>query len=94
MGAEKACLEAFGDSSLNKLLDFLAFNRGKEYSMADIAKLSTIGSSCLEPLWPKLVADGIVVQTRTVGRNKLFRLNESNSKVLSFLKFYWEVCEH
>jgi hypothetical protein len=59
--------------------------------MKDIAKLSKVGYTTLKSLWKEFTKRKLVVQTRTVGRAKMYKLNLQNSVVNKFVEFYWEV---
>jgi len=83
-------LETFGDSPINRVLDFLVVNEDFDYSMTDIATQSGIGYSTLKLFWNKLEKDKIVIQTRVVGRAKMYRIYLENPVVKKFMDFYWE----
>ena len=83
-------LETFGDSPINRVLDFLAVNEDFDYSMTDIAAQSGVGYSTLKLFWNKLEKDKIVIQTRSVGRAKMYRIYLENPVVKKFRDFYWE----
>ena len=83
-------LEIFGDSPILRVLDFLVVNEDFDYSMTDIAKLSGIGYSTLKLFWDKLEKEKIVLNTRIVGKAKMYKLNFRNSIIKKFRDFYWE----
>jgi len=83
-------LETFGDSPTLRVLDFLVVNEDFDYSMTDIANLSGIGYSTLKLFWNGLEKRNIVMQTRIVGKAKMYKLNLSNLVVKKFRDFYWE----
>lgn len=80
--------EAFGDSPMIRVLDFLIEGRGLDYSLTDIAENSSIGWTTLHRIWGRLVKMEIVVPTREIGRAKLFKLNESNPVVKDMIRLY------
>jgi len=84
-------LQTFGTSPLMRVLDFLVVNEEFDYSMTAIAELSGVGYSTLKLFWNKLEKGGIVVQTRTVGKAKMYRLNLSNPSMKLFREFYWKI---
>lgn len=73
-----------GDSSVTRILDFLITGRDFDYCMSDIARNAGVSWATLSRVWPKFVANGVVIQTRTIGRAKLFQLN-SESEVVKIL---------
>jgi len=83
-------LETFGDSPINRVLDFLVVNEDFDYSMTDIAVQSGVGYSTLKLFWNNLEKNKIVIQTRVVGRAKMYRIYLENPVVKKFRDFYWE----
>ncbi|MCK5107774.1 MAG: hypothetical protein KAQ83_03525 [Nanoarchaeota archaeon] len=90
MGEKTAFLEIFGDSPILRVLDFLVVNEDFDYSMTDIAKLSGVGYSTLKLFWNKLENEKIVLNTRTIGKAKMYKLNFGNPIIKKFRNFYWE----
>src|SRR3989338_2130213 len=90
MEGKTAFLEIFGESPVLKVLDFLVVNEDFDYSMTDIAHLSEVGYSTLKLFWANLEKEHIVVNTRTVGKAKMYKLNQSNPVLKKFRDFYWE----
>ncbi|MBI2660270.1 hypothetical protein HYX07_03860 [Candidatus Woesearchaeota archaeon] len=90
MENKTAFLETFGDSPTLRVLDFLIVNEDFDYSMTDIASLSGVGYSTLKLFWSRLEKNNIVIQTRTVGKAKMYKLNLTNPVIKKFRDFYWE----
>lgn len=90
MENKTAFLEIFGDSPILRVMDFLVVNEDFDYSMTDIASLSGVGYSTLKLFWNKLEKEGIVVNIRTVGKAKMYKLNLTNPIIKKFRDFYWE----
>ncbi len=90
MENKTAFLEIFGDSPILRVMDFLVVNEDFDYSMTDIASLSGTGYSTLKIFWDKLEKEGIVVNTRIVGKAKMYKLNLANPVTKKFRDFYWE----
>jgi len=84
-------IEAFGDSPINRLLDFFIIFGDFDYSLTDIAKKANIGYSTLKILIKKLEKIGFVIQCRSVGKSKMYRLNTENKLVEKFITFYWDI---
>ena len=74
-------LEVFGNSPMNKVLAFLVVHEDFDYSMTDIAKHSGVGYATLKLFWNKLEENNIVIQTRVVGKAKMYELNLKNHVV-------------
>ncbi len=80
--------EAFGNSPVIRVLDFLIESRGLDYSLSDIAKNSNIGWTTLHRIWDNLLKLKMVKPTREIGRAKLFKLNEENPTIKQLIKLY------
>ena len=87
-------LEIFGDSPILRVLDFLVVNEEFDYSMTDIAKLSGVGYATLKLFWQKLEEEGVITNTRTVGKAKMYKINADNPVMKKFRDFYWETTKH
>lgn len=70
-----------------RILDFLITFSDFDYAMKEIAQKSGVGYSTLRALWPELITGKIVIQTRTIGKAKLYQLNTDNQLVKSFERF-------
>ena len=79
-------LEVIGDTIENKILDFLIEGRGIDYTKKDIAHNCGISRPTLYKLFPRLIQQGIIRPTRTIGRVQLYTLNTENDKVKALLK--------
>jgi len=90
METKTAFINVFGDTPILRAMDFLIVNEDFDYSMTDIAHLSGIGYSTLKLFWQNLENKEIVINTRTVGKAKMYRLNLDNPVVKKFRDFYWE----
>lgn len=82
-------LEVMGDYPINRVLDFLVNFDDFDYSLTDIAKFSRVGYATLQLFWKDLEKAHIVVQTRTVGKAKMYKINKKNPVVKNFVKMYW-----
>jgi hypothetical protein len=77
-----------GDSPTSKVVEFLITGRELDYSLSDIARNSSIGWTSLHRIWDALEKAGIVMQTRTVGKAKLFKLNMQNRIAKELVRLY------
>ena len=75
----------FMDISTAKILDFLLTYRDFEYSEADIARKSGVSARQVYRALPILVEGGLVYQSDTQGRKKMYRLDK-NSKAVYHLE--------
>ena len=79
-------LEVIGDSIENRIIDFLIEGRGLDYTKKDIADNCEISRPTLYKVFPKLLKEGIIKPTRTIGRVQLYTLNTENEKIKALLK--------
>ena len=86
-------LRTFGNSPILRVLDFLVVNEDFDYSMTDIAKGSKVGYATLKLFWKRLEQENIVIQTRIVGKAKMYRLHLAHPVVKKFRDFYWEIAK-
>lgn len=84
-------IKSEGDTPKNRIWDFMITLQEYDYSMKDIAKHSRVAYSTLKLLWPYFEKNKIVVQTRKVGRAKMYRLNVRNKVVKAFMLYYYTI---
>ena len=84
-------LQAYGDSPILRVLDFLVTFEEYDYSMKDIARNAKIGYTTLKSFWNDLVDRKVIVLTRNVGKAKMYKINKTNPEVKKFTKLYWLV---
>jgi hypothetical protein len=77
-----------GDTPVTRILDFLFTGRDFDYSLSDIARNAGVGWTTLYRIWPRFIANKIIIQTRTIGKAKLFQLNSENEVVQNLVKLY------
>lgn len=81
-------LDFLGDNPNTRLLEFLITGREFDYSLTDMAKNAGIGWSTLHRILPRLLKQKIVVETRVIGRARLFKLNQKNEEVKKLIELY------
>ena len=88
MSREKSVfVELLGDYPIIRILNHLLIFREFDYSLTDIAKNSDVAWSTLNLIWPKLEKLGVVVNTRRVGKAKMYKLDTGNSYVKNLVVF-------
>lgn len=86
-------LKAYGNTPILRVMDFLITFQEYDYSMKDIARKAGVGYTTLKLFWKEMVKRQIVVQTRAVGKAKMYKLNTANPEVQQFVKLYWMVID-
>lgn len=86
-------LKEEGDIPKNRIWSFLIVHSEYDYSMKDIARYSGVGYTTLKDIWKEFREKKIVVQTRAVGKAKMYKLNLKNPVVHKFVDYYWAVVD-
>ena len=86
-------LQEEGNTPKNRIWGFLIVHSEYDYSMKDIARYSGVGYTTLKEIWKEFREKKVVVETRTVGKAKMYRLNLKNFVVKKFIDYYWAVVE-
>ena len=86
-------LQEEGNTPKNRIWGFLIVHSEYDYSMKDIARYSSVGYTTLKEAWKEFREKNIVVETRVVGKAKMYRLNLKNPVVNKFIDYYWAVVD-
>ena len=81
MEEESGFVKLFGDHPAVRVIDFLLTFREFDYSLTEIAENSGVAWSTIHSFFPHFVKLGIVVETRQIGRARLYKLNVKNPVV-------------
>lgn len=74
------------DNPIIRVIDFLIDNQAFDYSKTEISKEIGISRTTLLKIWKTLEDLGIVVETRRVGRAKMYKLNKKNPIVQKLIE--------
>ncbi len=77
----------------NRIWSFLIVHSEYDYSMKDIARYSGVGYTTLKEIWKEFRGKNIVIETRIVGKAKMYRPNLKNPVVNRFIDYYWAVVD-
>ncbi|MDE1850587.1 MAG: hypothetical protein KGH54_02215 [Candidatus Micrarchaeota archaeon] len=88
MSEETIFMRLFGTSPTVKVLDFLLTAREFDYSKKEIAENSVVSYNTLNSIWSELLGNKLIVKTRRIGKQDLFRLNQENKEVMLLVKFF------
>ncbi|OGI14894.1 hypothetical protein A3K63_01665 [Candidatus Micrarchaeota archaeon RBG_16_49_10] len=86
-------VEMMGGYPLIRVLDFLMTFREFDYPLTAIAKNSGVGWSTLHTFFPNLIKNEFVIETRKVGRAKMYKLNTKNTIIRKLIELDNEMCE-
>ena len=90
---KSAFLQEEGNTPKNRIWSFLIVHSEYDYSMKDIARYSKVGYTTLKQIWKEFKGKKTVMQTRVVGKAKMYRLNIKNPVVIKFIDYYWAVVD-
>ncbi|MBS3090246.1 hypothetical protein J4433_00570 [Candidatus Pacearchaeota archaeon] len=68
-------LQYLGDNPRIRILDFLMANFALDFSLPQIAEGSKVAYTTLIDLLPKLIKQGIIIETRKIGKSRLYKIN-------------------
>ena len=77
-----------------KILDFFVDNLAFDYSKTDIAEGAGISRTTLFSVWKTLEETDMVMQTREVGRAKMYKLNLKNPMAQKFLELERAIADY
>ena len=75
---ESFFLQYLGDNPKIRVLDFLMDNFALDFSLPQIAEGSNVAYTTLIDLLPILLKQKIIMETRKIGKSKLFKINLDN----------------
>lgn len=94
MAEKSVFLKVEGDNPKNRIWDFFIVHSEFDYSMKEIAKYSKVSYTTLKRLWKDFRKKKIVIETRIIGKAKMYKLNLGNPVVEKFIDFFWEVIDN
>lgn len=74
-------LQYMGDTPRIRILDFLMDNFNHDFSLPQIAKGSNVAYTTLMGIFPQLERLGMVIETRKIGKSRLYKINKYNPAV-------------
>ncbi|KAA0001914.1 MAG: winged helix-turn-helix transcriptional regulator [Thermoplasmata archaeon] len=83
----------FGNNPFAKILDFLGDHPDYDYNISDLSEYTEISRPTLYKIIPELVRKKLLIETRKVGKSKMYKLNTENEIVKVILKFDFELAD-
>lgn len=84
-------LEVMGDNPRNRILDFLISENGYDYTLKEIAENSKVGYATIKRIWKHFVVNGLVRETRRVGKAVFYKYDDQNELGKKIKKFYLDI---
>ncbi|MFA4907826.1 MAG: helix-turn-helix domain-containing protein, partial [archaeon] len=79
-------LRVIGDTTENRILDFLIEGMSFDYSKKHIADNCKISRPTLYRILPRLVKERLVKPTRKIGAIQLYAINRENERIRALMK--------
>ncbi|VVB65741.1 Uncharacterised protein [Candidatus Gugararchaeum adminiculabundum] len=86
MSEKSPILKVFGEYPKTKVIDFLLSSSESDFSLTDIAEKSGVGRTTLYQFFYSLVEQNVVIETRKIGRAKLYKVNLESQLVQSIIE--------
>lgn len=81
-------VKLLGDSPYIRVLDFLLTYREFDYSKKEIAENANVSYNTLNSFWKEMLNNGIIIKTRRIGKQDMFKLNQENKLVKALISFF------
>ena len=81
-------IRILGSSPTAKILDLLLEGREFDYGISDIAKGSEVHRNTVSQVIELLIQEGIVIETRKLGKIQLYKIHLKNEIVISLFDMY------
>ena len=83
-----AFLEFVGDTPVTRLLDFLITGRDFDYTLTDLSTKAGVSWTTLNRILPSLLKKSVIIETRKIGRIRLYKINTKNEIVQKLIELY------
>ena len=86
-------LQYLGDNPKIRILDFLMDNFVQDFSLPQIAEGGSVAYTTLIEILPKLLEQGIIIETRKIGKSRLYRIDLDNPIAKAFFTIDMKLSE-
>lgn len=93
MEEKNAFLDVLGYSPQARIIDILITGRRLEYSATGIIQGADVGRATFYKIFPQLLKQGLIVQTKKIGNIQLYAINQKNSIVQYLIKLHNKILE-
>ena len=84
-------IQKFGDSPINRVMDFFMTFSNDELYLKEIANKSGVSYTTMKILIKELVKKDFVIHKKNIGRAKIYQLNKKNPFIKRFAHFYLDI---
>lgn len=74
-----------------KIIDFFLLHEDYAYTKKEIAECSGISRASVYAKLPKLLKDGILIETKKIGKISLYKINLQNETVAKIRELYYQI---
>lgn len=90
MSEKSLFLDVVGYSPTMKVIEYLIEGREFDYTLTDLTNAG-VSWGTLHTIFPRLIKHKIVIQTRTIGRANLYKINQNNPIVKNLTEIYGSI---
>ena len=91
---ESIFLQILGASPKMKILDFLLTFQAFDYSLTEVAQKTSVSYPIVVNVMEDFLRNGMIAETRKIGKARLFKLDEQNHLTKQLLKLQWEMAKN
>ena len=94
MNEKNAFLDVIGHSPQAKILDALITGRRLEYSATGIIKAADIGRATFYKIFPQMIKQELIIQTKKIGNIQLYTINQKSSVIMQLIKTHNQILKN
>ena len=87
-------LQAIGDTPRLRVVDFLITFQDFDYSLTEIAEGSGVAYRTLMEIWSDIEKTQLVIETRKVGKSRMFKANMNNPVMHGMSKLQLQLADY
>ena len=81
-------VKTLGNSPQARVMDYLITSRGLPVHQSDVIRNSNVSKATIIRIWSRFIEEKIILYDRTIGKAKLYTLNEKNLIVKKLIEIY------
>ena len=79
-------VKTLGNSPQARIIDYLITSRGLPVHQSDVIRNSNVSKATIIRIWSRFIEEKIILYDRTIGKAKLYTLNEKNLVVKKLIE--------
>jgi len=81
-------VKTLGNSPQARIIDYLITSRGLPVHQSDVIRNSNVSKATIIRIWSRFIEEKIILYDRTIGKAKLYTLNEKNLIVKKLIELF------